>query len=68
MSKKYYVGHDDGRAVFLSEHYDRFLVQEENCNNKAHLFYSTSRKKAEIVAERAQQAGWIGFKAKRLKK
>ncbi len=69
MSKKYYVGHDDGRAVCIHNKYARCYIQDfDNHDDELHLFTTSHRKEAEKVLERTKEVGWIGFKVKRLKK
>lgn len=67
MSKSYYVGHDDGRAVFVDPITHRRFVQDlDNHDDELLLFRTRKRKKAETECARANEV-WTGFKVKRLK-
>lgn len=69
MSKKYYVGHDDGRAIFVHNIYSVFYVKDMKGNYEdTRLFRTSSRKEADRVMKRTLEAHWQGFKVKRLKK
>ena len=67
MSKVYYVGSDDGRAVYAHKKYERFYVQHlGNKDEELTLFRTRSRKEAEQACKRTNEV-WKGFKVKRLK-
>ena len=67
MRKSYYVGHEDGRAVFVDPITQRRFVQDvDDHNDELLLFRTRHKKKAEIECARANEV-WTGFKVKRLK-
>ena len=69
MSKIYYVGHDDGRAIFVNNMYSMYFVKDiKGDYDGLRLFLTSSRRRAEKVKKRTLEAHWIGFKVKRLRK